>query len=64
SPDAYHTCYALSGLSILQHYEVDDTIYHADADKHDSEDEQKLVETHPYHNITIESYDKIKKYFM
>lgn len=44
-PDLYHTCYALSGISIAQHCEVDmNPLIIGNPDN-------ELMPTHPLHNI-------------
>jgi hypothetical protein len=51
--DFYHTCYNLSGLSVLQHYgDVDDESYGDPV-------QTKLQPTHPCYNIRIDRVAKI-----
>jgi len=68
SPDFYHTCYCLSGLSIAQHYYIYDTI------QEDFKENQQLNTivgkvsnliraTHPVHNISIIKEKRIISYF-
>jgi protein farnesyltransferase subunit beta len=51
--DNYHTCYALSGLSIAQHY---GGVIYGDSDN-------QLEETHPIYNIRMDKVNDSKKYF-
>ncbi|ORY56011.1 terpenoid cyclases/Protein prenyltransferase [Neocallimastix californiae] len=68
SPDFYHTCYCLSGLSIAQHYYIYDTV------QEDFKENQELTTivgkvsnlikaTHPVHNISISKAKRIMSYF-
>lgn len=56
NPDMYHTCYALSGLSIAQSFaQTDDKILGGKANI--------LEPIHPLYNITISSYENVHRYF-
>jgi protein farnesyltransferase subunit beta len=68
SPDFYHTCYCLSGLSLAQHYYTYDTI------QEDFKENPELTTivgkvsnliraTHPVHNITMIKEKRITSYF-
>jgi len=68
SPDFYHTCYCLSGLSIAQHYYTYDTI------QEDFKENPELTTivgkvsnlikaTHPVHNISVVKEKRITSYF-
>lgn len=56
-PDFYHTCYALSGLSISQH-QPDDTLYDIGAQQINL-----LDQTHPLFNLTMSSLNHCFDYF-
>ncbi|KII70222.1 Protein farnesyltransferase subunit beta [Thelohanellus kitauei] len=59
-PDAYHTCYALSSLSLSQHSFI------ADHDSHDpvGDCNNYLEKVHPIYNISQAAYDfALKKFY-
>ncbi|KAA8492234.1 Protein farnesyltransferase subunit beta [Porphyridium purpureum] len=57
-PDFYHTCYALSGLSIAQHYGYH-RARHADSQAHVAQ----LKKTHPVINVSIDKLEAAWLYF-
>ncbi|KAJ1517613.1 hypothetical protein HMI54_005051 [Coelomomyces lativittatus] len=67
SPDAYHTCYGLSGLSSLQHF------FHFDPNTlrfqtlpkvHVVGNQSNLLNpSHPIYNIPIENVERMQQYF-
>lgn len=56
SPDYYHTCYCLSGLSIAQH-SPDSSVTNV------GDHNNLLVATHPVYNISVDSVVETNKYF-
>lgn len=63
SPDFYHSCYCLSGLSVSQHnYTKINGIYHVLPEKYVYGDHGNLVEAiHPVYNISMDKVELIKK---
>lgn len=57
NPDLYHTCYALSGLSIAQSFA------HSCHNKVFGGEQNLLEPVHPIYNITINSYNDALSYF-
>ncbi|KAK9503045.1 hypothetical protein O3M35_011698 [Rhynocoris fuscipes] len=54
-PDAYHTCYSLSGLSLAQ--------TDAESDTQEKPMDDKLPEIHPVYNILMERFVQADSYF-
>jgi len=68
SPDFYHTCYCLSGLSLAQHYYIYDTIQEYFKENQElitvvGKESNLIRATHPVHNISMIKEKKITSYF-
>ena len=65
SPDFYHSCYCLSGLSLCQNqYQfLSDSTSEVDFVPILAEDGNRLKATHPIHNIGLDRAARIKHWF-